>query len=177
MFSYFNKFFYFNQKSMIIPTFFGIEVIPNHIYKANIQHELIIIRATIDPNAKYDQNARLFVNIEKDEGPVCHLDCQHTTVPLRIRVSPNEQLILRVAGSCSVHVTGYTSPDSSKHHKLLGRMTDNSSSYYYEEEEEEKDINDSKDVIENEVSKNKELNEENQNDEEKKENIKEEEAE
>ena len=140
---------------MIIPTFFGIEIIPNHIYKANIQHELIITRATIDPNAKDDQNARLFVNIEKDEGPVCHLDCQHTTVPLRIRVSPNEQLILRVAGSCPIHVTGYTSPDS-KNNEVLGEMIDESDSDYYEEEQSG---NEKEEEIKENESSNKESNE------------------
>ena len=121
---------------MTLPTFFGVEVIPNHIYKANIQHELIITRATISPDAKDNQNARLFVNIEKEEGPVCHLDCNLTTVPLCIRIASNAQLILRVAGDCSIHVTGYISPDS-KERDLLRKMMSDSDDYYYEEEEEE----------------------------------------
>ena len=135
---------------MILPTFFGIEVIPNHIYKANIQHELLLTRATIDPNAKGEQNARLFVNIEKEEGPVCHLDCHKTTAPLRIRVSPNAQLVLRVAGDCSIHVTGYTSPGSKD--RRVTRDMIHETDYYYDEEEEE--------IIEN---VDEEINEENAN--------------
>ena len=124
----------------IIPTFFGVEIIPNHTYKANIQHELILTRATLDPNAKDDQNARLFVNIEKEEGPVCHLNCNQTTLPLCIRVSPGAQLILRVAGNCSIHVSGYTSPDS-KEKSLINEIESGSDTYYYEEDIEESDSN------------------------------------
>ena len=150
---------------MNIPTFFGIEIVPNHIYKANIQHELVITRATIDPEAKEDQNARLFVNIEKEEGPVCHLDCKQTTAPLRLRVSPNEQLVLRVAGDCSIHVAGYTSPDS-KNREVLGRMISDSDSYYYEEEDDQngEEENGEEDQGDQQSNQEQETKEDNKND-------------
>lgn len=125
------------------PTFFGIEIHPNHTYKANINHELILTRATINEQATGDQNSRLFINIEKSEGPVCHLDCELTTVPLSIHVSRGVQLVIRVAGDCSIYVTGYAAPDEKPHtDDTYGKNPISSDEYYYEEDEEEEEKSD-----------------------------------
>ena len=118
--------------------FFGIELKPNNIYKTNVDTRLFLTRATLDPEATIEQNARLFMSIEKNQGPICHLNYNHSSVELSININPGCQLILRVAGDCSIHLTGYADPI--KHKKDSNKIIDECNYYSEDEYDELEDI-------------------------------------
>lgn len=128
-------------------TFFGAKIIPNNYYKAHTRHDLVLTRAILDPEASEDTHSRLFLQIEKTDGPIADLyGSQNISLPLNIHVSAGFQITFRVAGDAPVYVSGYFEPD--RQMSRYRKVEDDSSSnhYYYSDSEnnsdEEEDSND-----------------------------------
>lgn len=122
------------------PCFFGLEIMPNLAYKANLTDILELTRATISHDAKENEYARLFLCIDKDEAPIANLngrDC--ITAPLNIQIFRGAQITFRVAGQCSVHITGYfiPTPPSQNEVKYAEMNSDSENNSGYSENEEE----------------------------------------
>lgn len=142
----------------MISSFFGAKVVPNNYYRGLIRDDLVITRAVIDPEAPETAHSRLFIQIEKTEGPVADLYAtQNVSVPLNIHVSAGFTLTLRVAGDAPVHVSGYF--DSERNPFSSNRPDSDSSPqeyYYYSDVEDEEANEEEKEGKENEEEEHKE---------------------